>query len=52
MAVAVGFIALVGVAAAMLIHLDHALEARPTLAASAGLDMNRGDIHAIMEGCD
>ncbi len=54
-AVAVGFIALAGVAAQtgviMLIYLDHALEARRTLATTAGRAINRADLHAaIMEG--
>ncbi len=54
-AVAVGFIALAGVAAEtgviMLIYLDHALEARRTRAASEGRTLTREDVHAaVMEG--
>jgi Cu(I)/Ag(I) efflux system membrane protein CusA/SilA len=54
-AVAVGFIALAGVAAEtgviMLIYLDHALEARKALAAREGRKLRRDDLHAaIMEG--
>ena len=54
-AVAVGFIALAGVAAEtgviMLIYLDHALAARRKLAASAGRAFTRADLTAaIMEG--
>jgi copper/silver efflux system protein len=54
-AVAVGFIALAGVAAEtgviMLIYLDHALEARRAIAASEGRAFTRADLHAaIMEG--
>ncbi len=54
-AVAVGFIALAGVAAEtgviMLIYLDHALEARKALAAREGRKLRREDLHAaIMEG--
>ena len=54
-AVAVGFIALAGVAAEtgviMLIYLDHALEARRTRAASEGRALTREDVHAaVMEG--
>ncbi len=54
-AVAIGFIALAGVAAEtgviMLIYLDHALEARRKLAASEGRALSRDDINAaIMEG--
>jgi Cu(I)/Ag(I) efflux system membrane protein CusA/SilA len=54
-AVAVGFIALAGVAAEtgviMLIYLDHALEDRRKRAASQGRELTRDDIHAaIMEG--
>ena len=54
-AVAVGFIALAGVAAEtgviMLIYLDHALEDRRKLAAREGRDLTREDVHAaIMEG--
>jgi copper/silver efflux system protein len=54
-AVAVGFIALAGVAAetgvVMLIYLDHALKGREALAAAAGRPLGRDDLHAaIMEG--
>ncbi len=54
-AVAVGFIALAGVAAEtgviMLIYLDHALEARKALATKEGRVLNKADIKAaIMEG--
>ncbi len=54
-AVAVGFIALAGVAAEtgviMLIYLDHALEARREVAARENRALSRGDLHAaIMEG--
>lgn len=54
-AVAVGFIALAGVASEtgviMLIYLDHALEARRTRAASQGRTLTREDVHAaVMEG--
>ena len=54
-AVAVGFIALAGVAAqtgvVILIYLDHALEARRMLATAVGRELNRADLHAaIMEG--
>ena len=54
-AVAVGFIALAGVAAEtgviMLIYLDYALEARKQAAASAGRTLTRDDLYAaIMEG--
>ncbi len=54
-AVAVGFIALAGVAAetgvVMLIYLDHALEARRALAQAEGRSLNRDDVRAaIMEG--
>jgi Cu(I)/Ag(I) efflux system membrane protein CusA/SilA len=54
-AVAVGFIALAGVAAEtgviMLIYLDHALEERRHLASSEGRALTRRDLHAaIMEG--
>ena len=54
-AVAVGFIALAGVAAEtgviMLIYLDHALEARRKLAAAEGRAFTRDDLYAaIMEG--
>ena len=54
-AVAVGFIALAGVAAEtgviMLIYLDHALEARRKAAEAAGRALTRGDLYdAIMEG--
>ena len=54
-AVAVGFIALAGVAAEtgviMLIYLDHALEARRAFAASEGRTFTHADLHAaIMEG--
>jgi len=54
-AVAVGFIALAGVAAEtgviMLIYLDHALEARRARAASEGRALTREDVHAaVMEG--
>ena len=54
-AVAVGFIALAGVAAEtgviMLIYLDHALEDRRKRAAREGRDLTRDDVHAaIMEG--
>jgi copper/silver efflux system protein len=54
-AVAVGFIALAGVAAEtgviMLIYLDHALEARKAVAAREGRLLTRDDLHAaIMEG--
>ena len=54
-AVAVGFIALAGVAAEtgviMLIYLDHALDARKELAAKEGRELNKSDITAaIMEG--
>jgi copper/silver efflux system protein len=54
-AVAVGFIALAGVAAEtgviMLIYLDHALEARRKLAATEGRAFTRDDLYAaIMEG--
>ena len=54
-AVAVGFIALAGVAAEtgviMLIYLDHALEARRKAAAVAGRALSRDDLTAaIMEG--
>ena len=54
-AVAVGFIALAGVASEtgviMLIYLDHALEDRRKLAAAEGRTFTGGDLHAaIMEG--
>ncbi len=54
-AVAVGFIALAGVAAEtgviMLIYLDHALEARHRQAAAERRSLTRADLHAaIMEG--
>lgn len=54
-AVAVGFIALAGVAAEtgviMLIYLDSALEARKAAAAREGRKLRRDDVHAaIMEG--
>jgi Cu(I)/Ag(I) efflux system membrane protein CusA/SilA len=54
-AVAVGFIALAGVAAEtgviMLIYLDHALEARKEVAAREGRQLTRDDLYAaIMEG--
>jgi Cu(I)/Ag(I) efflux system membrane protein CusA/SilA len=54
-AVAVGFIALAGVAAEtgviMLIYLDHALEARKEAAAREGRPLTRDDLYAaIMEG--
>jgi Cu(I)/Ag(I) efflux system membrane protein CusA/SilA len=54
-AVAVGFIALAGVAAEtgviMLIYLDHALEARKEAAAREGRQLTRDDLYAaIMEG--
>jgi len=54
-AVAVGFIALAGVAAEtgviMLIYLDHALEARRKLAITEGRAFTRDDLYAaIMEG--
>jgi Cu(I)/Ag(I) efflux system membrane protein CusA/SilA len=54
-AVAVGFIALAGVAAEtgviMLIYLDHALEARRTQRAAAGQALQPGDLYAaVMEG--
>jgi Cu(I)/Ag(I) efflux system membrane protein CusA/SilA len=54
-AVAVGFIALAGVAAEtgviMLIYLDHALDARQKLASAEGRSLTREDLHAaIMEG--
>ena len=54
-AVAVGFIALAGVAAEtgviMLIYLDHALEARKALALKEGRPIDKSDIvAAIMEG--
>jgi copper/silver efflux system protein len=54
-AVAVGFIALAGVAAEtgviMLIYLDHALEDRRKIAARDGRALTRDDVHAaIMEG--
>jgi Cu(I)/Ag(I) efflux system membrane protein CusA/SilA len=54
-AVAVGFIALAGVAAEtgviMLVYLDHALEARRASAAREGRDLTTEDLHAaIMEG--
>jgi Cu(I)/Ag(I) efflux system membrane protein CusA/SilA len=54
-AVAVGFIALAGVAAetgvVMLIYLDHALEERKTLALRERRAVGRDDLHAaIMEG--
>jgi Cu(I)/Ag(I) efflux system membrane protein CusA/SilA len=54
-AVAVGFIALAGVAAetgvVMLIYLDQALEARRALCAAEGRAFTRADLHmAIMEG--
>ena len=54
-AVAIGFIALAGVAAEtgviMLIYLDHALEDRRKLAAIEKRDLTRDDIHAaIMDG--
>jgi copper/silver efflux system protein len=54
-AVAVGFIALAGVAAEtgviMLVYLDHALEARRDLSTREGRNLTRDDIHAaIMEG--
>ena len=54
-AVAVGFIALAGVAAEtgviMLIYLDHALKARHALAAAEGRTLTRSDLQAaIMEG--
>ena len=54
-AVAVGFIALAGVAAetgvVMLIYLDHALAGRQQLCAAEGRPMDRGDLRAaIVEG--
>jgi Cu(I)/Ag(I) efflux system membrane protein CusA/SilA len=54
-AVAVGFIALAGVAAEtgviMLIYLDHALEARRTQRAAASQALQPGDLYAaVMEG--
>jgi copper/silver efflux system protein len=54
-AVAVGFIALAGVAAEtgviMLIYLDHALEARKAVAVQEGRQLTRDDLYAaIMEG--
>jgi Cu(I)/Ag(I) efflux system membrane protein CusA/SilA len=54
-AVAVGFIALAGVAAEtgviMLIYLDHALEQRRKRAATEGRELTRDDLYAaIMEG--
>ncbi|MGD9710776.1 MAG: efflux RND transporter permease subunit [Thermomicrobiales bacterium] len=54
-AVAVGFIALAGVAAEtgviMLIYLDHAWEAQKALASQAGRPLTRDDLHAaIMDG--
>jgi Cu(I)/Ag(I) efflux system membrane protein CusA/SilA len=54
-AVAVGFIALAGVAAEtgviMLIYLDHALEARRTQRAAAGQALQPADLYAaVMEG--
>jgi Cu(I)/Ag(I) efflux system membrane protein CusA/SilA len=54
-AVAVGFIALAGVAAEtgviMLIYLDHALSARRAAAAGEGRPLSRADVHdAVMEG--
>jgi Cu(I)/Ag(I) efflux system membrane protein CusA/SilA len=54
-AVAVGFIALAGVAAetgvVMLIYLEHALEARRALAAREGRTLDLGDVHAaVMAG--
>ncbi len=54
-AVAVGFIALAGVAAetgvVMLIYLDHALKDRQKLVAAEGRDFTPDDLHAaIMEG--
>ena len=54
-AVAVGFIALAGVAAetgvVMLIYLDQALEAQRARCAAAGRAFTRADLHAaIMEG--
>jgi Cu(I)/Ag(I) efflux system membrane protein CusA/SilA len=54
-AVAVGFIALAGVAAEtgviMLIYLDHALEARRAQRAAAGQTLQPGDLYAaVMEG--
>jgi Cu(I)/Ag(I) efflux system membrane protein CusA/SilA len=54
-AVAVGFIALVGVAAEtgviMLIYLDHALLERQAAAKREDRPLNRGDVHAaVMEG--
>ena len=54
-AVAVGFIALAGVAAEtgviMLIYLDHALEARRAQRAAAGQALQPGDLYAaVMEG--
>lgn len=54
-AVAVGFIALAGVAAEtgviMLIYLDHALKDRRASAAAEGRDFTRADLRAaIMEG--
>ncbi|MCM8614080.1 efflux RND transporter permease subunit [Accumulibacter sp.] len=54
-AVAVGFIALAGVAAetgvVMLIYLDHAFEARRAQRASAGQPVAMADLHAaVMEG--
>ena len=54
-AVAVGFIALAGVAAEtgviMLIYLDHALEAKRAAASAAGRELTRSDLYdAIMEG--
>jgi len=54
-AVAVGFIALAGVAAetgvVMLIYLDHALEARPAQRQAEGRSLDAGDLRdAIIEG--
>ena len=54
-AVAVGFIALAGVAAEtgviMLIYLDHALQAKRDAASAAGRELTRSDLYdAIMEG--
>jgi Cu(I)/Ag(I) efflux system membrane protein CusA/SilA len=54
-AVAVGFIALAGVAAEtgviMLIYLNHALSARRAAAAGEGRPLSRADVHdAVMEG--
>src|SRR3954451_22719911 len=54
-AVAVGFIALAGVAAEtgviMLIYLDHALEAERVRCRAEGRDLDRADLRrAIMEG--